>query len=137
VAEHLADCVACRAELVALEHTADLLSTTTPQRPSRDLWPGIAAQLAPRKPARAWWRILMPARPHWALAAAAVIVVALVLLLPFAADHGPGVRLPFEADDEAPLFAQWHAQASLSTGLADPGAVALVAVHRPATPGED
>ncbi len=135
VGAHVATCAACAKELAALNSTAALLDATEPLRPSRDLWPQIATQLRPRQPSRAWWRGLVPATPRAAigLAAAMLVIVALVVVLPLHWGPAPAVPLPYAADDDAALFAQWHAQASLTSGLADPYALALIAMSRPAT----
>jgi len=137
VAAHVTDCDACRAELAALRHTGRLLDATGPLRPSRDLWPQIAAQLAPRPVARPWWRTpaLSTPRAAYGVAAAIVLIVALSVLLPAHLGNGPDAVLPHAVDDDAALFAQWHAQASLTSGMADSQAVALI-VLRDTSPTE-
>ena len=96
VAAHVAACEGCRAELAALRGTAALLDGTEPLRPSRDLWPQIAAQLKPREPSRAWWGGLVPSTPRAAIAVAAVIVliVALSVVFPVHLSEGPPLALP-------------------------------------------
>jgi len=133
VAAHVAECERCAAELAALERTATLLDATEPRRPSRDLWPGIAAQLKPREAQRAWWRSLVPASPRAALglAAAVMVIVALMVVLPQHWATPPTVALPQAEDEDAALFAQWHAEASLTSGMADAQALALMALHKP------
>ena len=122
VEAHVADCAACRRELDALARTAALLSETPPLRPGRDLWPGVATQLAPRPARVAWWRPLTPAR---GLAVAALMLVVVLALV--AAPHSPrDTTLVRGADEDAALYAHWHAQASATIGLADPYVVAWV-----------
>jgi len=136
VAAHVAECEACAAELAALRRTAALLDATEPARPSRDLWPRIAAQLRPRERPRAWWQSLVPATPRTAFALAAVVVllVALAVVFPTHSERPPA-PLPHAVDDDAPLFAQWHAEASIRSGLADPYALALVVLNEPSETG--
>ena len=125
---HVEACEDCRADLRALEATAEALSRTELRRPTRDLWPGVAARLSPRR--QAWWRALLPTARMWPAHAAAALLVVLVV---GAALHGgpvptpaPIVELPLAADAEAALFSGWHAEASMSSGMADTLALALV-----------
>jgi anti-sigma factor RsiW len=136
VEQHLAGCEACRAELRALEATAKVLDETEPLRPSRDLWPGIARQLTPRRRPQAWWHSLVPSSPRaaFALAAVVVLLVAVAIVFPIHSHH-PLAPLPHAVDEDAPLFAQWHAQASIRSGLADPYALALVVLNEPSETG--
>lgn len=128
VEAHLAACAACRAELTALERTAAVLDDTKARAPSRDLWPAIAAQLSPRRTSSVWWRIPVPRQPAWrlALVAAIVLFVAFSILVPPLSGPPDSARLVAGVDEEAPIFARWHAEASLSTGMADPYALAVV-----------
>jgi predicted anti-sigma-YlaC factor YlaD len=127
VEAHLAACSSCRAELEALERTASVLDETKALTPSRDLWPAIAAQLSPRRTGSVWWRVLVPRQPAWRLA----LVAGIVLFVAFSILVGPlsgppdSARLVAEVDEEAPIFARWHAEASLGTGMADPYALAV------------
>ena len=67
---HLADCAACSALLEQLEGRSPALAGLARSvEPADDLWPGIQARLAPRGR-----RISLPS---WALAAAAVLLIAL------------------------------------------------------------
>jgi len=131
VAAHVAACEACRAELAALGGTAGLLDASEPLRPSRDLWQQVAAQLKPRATARAWWRALAPSTPRaaYAVAAAIVLIVALLVLFPIHLSNGPDGVLPHATDDDAALLAQWHAEASLTSALGNLPALALVAAE--------
>ena len=126
VEAHLAACSACRQELAALERAAALLDETQALKPSRDLWPGVAAQLQPRRAPRPWWSIPVPRQPAWrfALAAAFVLFVAFsVLVGPLSGPHE--ARLVAQVDEDAPVYALWHAEASLTNGMADPYALAF------------
>ncbi|MBM3957681.1 MAG: zf-HC2 domain-containing protein [Gemmatimonadetes bacterium] len=127
VTAHVVECEACGTELAALQGTAALLDATDPARPSHDLWPGVAEKLAPRSLGRQWWRPLVIPRRRWlevAVVAAIVIVLALILY-PVNSGPPPGI-LPHAVDEDAALFAQWHAESSLASGLADRYSVALV-----------
>ena len=129
VEAHLAACRSCRQELAALERTASVLGETKGLAPSRDLWPGVAAQLQPRRAARPWWRTLIPEQRPWAVAAAVatllVLIVAGSVLLPPASGPPESARLVTQADEDAPVYARWHAEASLTSGMADPYALAF------------
>jgi anti-sigma factor RsiW len=127
VESHLAACAACRAELEALEQTVGVLDQTRPLAPSRDLWPAIAAQLSPGRTSSVWWRIPVSRQPAWRLALAAAIVLFVAFSILFGPVSGPyDARLVGQADEEAPVFVRWHAEASLSTGMADPYALAVI-----------
>jgi len=138
VRSHLETCQACRAELASLERTGDLLNGTEPMQPGADLWPGIAAKLAPREPARQWWRVLLPNRRTWPAfaAAAAILLLVIVPMVGTRVSHGPMVAIPAAVDEEAPMFAQWYAEASLSNGASDPYALALALSERKAAAKE-
>lgn len=129
VEEHLSTCTECQRELEALSATAELLDATEPLRPSRDLWPAVAAALRSRETRPAWFRSLVPVTPRAAVAASllVVVIVAAVVLLPVRQSHEPAAILPRGVDDEALLFAQWHAEATLTSALANPYAAALTA----------
>jgi|GEM_PF-1646764 len=59
IAEHVAACEACRRELAALENAASAVALLPEPAMPDDLWPGIAARLAPRRhPVALWWRAL-------------------------------------------------------------------------------
>jgi len=130
VAAHLERCDACRWEAAALRRTGELLSQTEPRRPTHDLWPGVAAQLSERQTRRAWRVPFGPARRAWSVVAAALMLVILVAGLVV---HPPGCRVPVAApqlvaaaDAEAGQYARWHAEASMTGGLADSCALALL-----------
>ena len=133
VRAHVENCAKCEAELQALTRTSALLDDSEPLKPSRDLWPGIAGKLAPRRPSAAWWRVLVPSRRTWpafAAAAAIILIVAASILYPFHPSEKPGFvpgLLAREQDEEAPLFVGWHAEASLASGVADQYALVFVA----------
>jgi anti-sigma factor RsiW len=133
VAAHVAECEACAAELAALGRTTALLDATEPARPSRDLWPQIAAQLKPRERPRVWWGPPLPAQTRLGLQVATVVllVLALAVVLPLHWNQGPAVPLPQGTDDEAALFAHWHAQASLTSGFSNVQGLSLVAATQP------
>ncbi len=128
VQAHLAACASCRAELEALERTAAVLGETEALTPSRDLWPAIAAQLSPRRTSSVWWRTPVPRQRAWrfALAAAIVLFVAFSILVGPLSGPPDSARLVAGVDEEAPIFARWHAEASLDMGMADPYALAVV-----------
>jgi hypothetical protein len=76
VAQHVAGCNVCRAEVERLQRVRSMLRAA-PDVSGEDRWPQIAAQLADSRPARAW------PRPTWRFAGtlAAVMTVAVVLAL--------------------------------------------------------
>lgn len=88
---HVRDCPVCRAELDRLHATAAALSDLPDQRPPRDLWPRIEADVKARRRTRL-------AKIAWAssAAAAAVLLSAFILL-------GIRVRTPREAADSQVL----------------------------------
>jgi putative zinc finger protein len=106
VEAHLDQCALCSAYLEKLESplaaAADLPKAVPPQH---DLWPGIAARLAPRGRGRF-------SVPGWLLAAAAVLLIALssattaLLLRP---PHGRTATLP---DPVSPLEVQYASAAT-------------------------
>ncbi|MGQ9731451.1 MAG: zf-HC2 domain-containing protein [Candidatus Zipacnadales bacterium] len=124
---HLAECEACRRQLKALERTAALLNSTALRKPSRDLWPEIAAQLAPREQRREQWYFWLPVRRTGVavVAVALLIVIMLAMIMPRHVSHGPTVALEYEADEEAQLFAGWHAETSLLSGASNRYALAF------------
>lgn len=103
VREHVEDCAACRRELEALTEVGELLTPIEVLTPPRDLWPGIAAQLAPRRARMSWWRA--HSRPALAVATAAAVLLVVAVGLPVL--HGPAMLAP--AADELPVVAAGEA----------------------------
>ncbi len=141
VAAHLRECGPCARELAALERTAGLLSGVEPRRPARDLWPGIAGRLADRRVRHSWWAPLVPTRRAWYVVGAALLVLAVVFVgvlarSPHSAVSGPATHLVAETDAEAPTYAHWHAEASMTSALADRYALAVVLSSKTAEPRE-
>lgn len=125
---HLEACADCRKEREALLATGRLLDTTELLRPSRDLWPDVAAALRGRKRVRApWWQLEWIPHPRWAIAvattAAAAAAIALALFLPHPA-HAPQIATAI--DEDAAIFARWNAGAALEGGFADAHAFAVL-----------
>jgi predicted anti-sigma-YlaC factor YlaD len=59
IAEHVAACDACRRELAAMDSAIRVVSTLPEPAIPVDLWPGIAARIAPHPhPVATWWRAL-------------------------------------------------------------------------------
>ena len=133
---HLDACADCRRQHEEVLATGRLLDGTELLTPSRDLWPEVAAALKERSPARApWWRLEWVPRPRWAVASAlaAATVLALAVFLP----RSQGVpAIPTEIDEEAAVFAQWNADATLQGGFADAQAMAVL-LHRPMATEEE
>jgi len=73
VAEHVAQCARCRAELAALERTAELLEPLEPATPPRDLWAGVKRRMRPRR-ATAWDALAMRWRPALAVGVALLVL---------------------------------------------------------------
>lgn len=81
IAAHLAQCAGCRAVLEELRAVvAAGRRLETPSEPDRDLWPGIASRLKPRRQERAsrwaWHHRLTPSLAGLAAVAVACVVVA-------------------------------------------------------------
>jgi hypothetical protein len=78
---HLEGCPACRGTLAELRAVMTQASTLEPLAPGSDLWPGIAARMAPRSAAPAGWRSwrLSLSLPQAALAATALVVLSVGL----------------------------------------------------------
>ena len=138
---HLRECALCAQELAALERTAGLLSGVQLRRPTRDLWPGIAGRLSDRRATYSWWAPLVPARRAWYVAGVAllVLIVAFAGVLawsPHLAATAPQTRLVAETDTEARTYAHWHAEASLTSALADRYALAVVLASKAPQPRE-
>jgi len=79
---HLADCASCRALLAELGRVVHAAGRLADRAPERELWPALAAALAPARP-RVW--------PRLALAFAAGVLVTLAIAL---------VSRPVARDDE-------------------------------------
>lgn len=108
LAQHLAECADCRAELEALRRTAELLTPVEVASPPRDLWPGVREQLRPR---RAWgWNALAV---HWqpALAGAAALLL-LILGIAWLALRPPAIEPSSELlaseYEQQQIIAQWE-----------------------------
>ncbi len=128
---HLDACAECQRRHEELLTTGRLLDGAELLTPSRELWPEVAAALRERTPTRApWWRLTWLRQPRWAVAsalAAAATVLALAVFLP----RSQGVpTIVTEIDEEAAVFAQWNAGATLQGGFADTHAMAVL-LHRP------
>ena len=129
---HLSDCPACRHELSALEAAGRLVQSMPVNKPARDLWPGIADAIRAEQTRVPWWkRLIAPAaRNRWAVAAAAVIVLALVvgiLLNPFSTRP----QLADEPDPESAVYSEWYAGTAWNAPLADRSGIALALAYAP------
>jgi len=113
IGEHIAACDACRRELAALEGAVRSVSLLPEPAMPDDLWPGIAARIAPRPhPVAAWWR---------ALAGAGVLATLLVgSLLAFRTEP----PLP-AASAEASAYVTRHDLLSAQDPLADRAGLAV------------
>lgn len=78
---HLEDCAACRATVEELRAVMARARALEPLVPGSDLWPGVAARMAPRSAAPAgWWSWrLSLSLPQAALAATALVVLSVGL----------------------------------------------------------
>jgi anti-sigma factor RsiW len=117
VEHHLHGCEACRHELRALQHAADLLQPARVVSPPAELWPAIRAQLKPRSrtaPARTW-------RPALAAALVLMVLVGVLTLTPLV-HHG---ALPLAPAGEAVAYDQVQLAAAWDTPLADRSALGL------------
>ena len=92
---HLAGCAACAAEHDALrELLARAAALPRSVAPPRDLWPGIAERLAPRRPAASRWTMGLAA------AAALAVAVTMVSRSEHEAERAPGATTAVVAVDE-------------------------------------
>jgi anti-sigma factor RsiW len=121
VERHLDLCSACRAEVAALNRTADLVSQVGLESAPERVWQGVRAQLTPR-PAR---RPRSAARRWVLVAAAAVFVLFGLLLLPGRRAPRPVVVPMAQADEELQQTMHRHLTASESAPLADSAAIGL------------
>ncbi|MBU0606435.1 MAG: hypothetical protein KKI08_01060 [Armatimonadetes bacterium] len=116
VARHVQGCPRCRAELAALERTAQLLRPMPVAEAPPQVWSGIARQLTPR---HAPLRVVVPARRAWVPAFAAamlVLIVALAVVLPLM--HGQVANNPSQiAYADLQLAAAWDAPLSDKAAL--------------------
>lgn len=107
VAEHLAECAECQAELAALRRTGELMAPVEPASPPRDLWQGVKTRMRPRR-ATAWDALVMRWRP--ALAAGIALLV-LASGLAWLSLRGPAVQPSLELlaseYQEQQIMAQW------------------------------
>jgi len=107
VAEHVAQCARCRAELAALERTAELLEPLEPASPPRDLWAGVKRRMRPRR-ATAWDALAMRWRPALAVGVALLVLASGLAWL---ALRGPAVQPSSELlaseYQEQQIMAQW------------------------------
>ncbi|HUS79856.1 MAG TPA: zf-HC2 domain-containing protein [Armatimonadota bacterium] len=120
MAEHLAGCERCRAEQAAFERLDAMLEPARPMTPDRDLWPGVAERLGPR---RVWLPDWVFA--HWQPAVAAATVM-LALTVGGLVLHG---RSPVVAPGSEMLASTWQEQqvvAEWSQPLADDAALGLI-----------
>jgi hypothetical protein len=111
---HLEGCADCRATLHDLRALVAAARALPERAPERDLWPALAAQLAPHS---------VRARPRWLLAFAAGVLVTLAAWLAFSAGDGPAE--PELAAGERYLLLL-HEPAGFGEGLSDSDHAALV-----------
>jgi anti-sigma factor RsiW len=82
VAQHLAECPSCAAEVAELRGLVDAASALRlPQEPARDLWPGIRRRIESRGSGQAAWERWGGAWRGAAVAAALVIAIATGVLI--------------------------------------------------------
>lgn len=74
MADHLAECADCRAELEALERLDGLIAPAEQHEAPADMWAGIQARMKPRRVP--WWQAWREA-PGPALAMAAAMLIAI------------------------------------------------------------
>jgi anti-sigma factor RsiW len=118
VERHLHGCAACRAEMAALERTAQLLRPMPTADAPPQVWAHVARQLTPRHAGR---RVAVPQRRNWMPAFAAailVLIVALAVVLPLM--HGHFAGAPSEV-----AYADLQLAAAWDTPLADKAALGL------------
>lgn len=120
VRAHLAECAQCRAQLEAYERLGELLAPVERVRPERDLWPGVAIRLQPRR-ASVFAHLAQRWQPT--LAAAAVLLavaVGAVLYRNQPPAVNPGSELLAAGYQEQQIVAEW------SQPLADDAALGLM-----------
>lgn len=75
VQEHLIDCPACREAYADLRAAKGLLGALPLAEPPAEFWTAVRDIGARRDPWRARWRLFLPRRPAWVLAAALIVLV--------------------------------------------------------------
>ena len=122
IGEHVAACEVCRQELAALEGVAEMVSALPQPAMPEDLWPGIAARLAPRRrPLTVWWR---------ALAGAGVLAA---LLLGSAQAYRASQPLPV-ASAEVSAFVTRHEFLATRDPLADRASLGVMLISQEGRP---
>jgi anti-sigma factor RsiW len=81
VQEHLMDCSACRDAYADLRATKGLLGALPVAEPPAEFWTTVRAIGARRESAPVRWRLPLPRRPAWVLAAAVIVLVLAALPL--------------------------------------------------------
>ncbi len=134
-AHHLEGCEACRKELAALGATAALLDATRPLVPRRDLWPEVVARLSERRARRSWWALPPVIQRRWAAGGLVAVLLVVLVVGVMVRVQGPAPTpagtLVAQVDEEAPQYARWYAEASMTSALADRYALAFVVSAQP------
>jgi len=113
IAGHVAECETCRRELAALEKAAGAVALLPEPVMPDNLWPGIAARIAPRRHRVAvWWR---------ALAGAGMLAL---LFFGSMAVNRPSQPLPMASTEESAFVAR-HELLAAQDPLADRASLAV------------
>lgn len=129
VAEHLAQCASCTAELRALERVDRLLNAVEPEEPPAYLWQNIRTRIeaeSPRTRTSFWQGWLTIPRLALGGAAAAAVLVALVY---FGVPRSPEEQAPLQENAEQLMHT--HQIMSWGDPLNDKAALGIMLASRP------
>jgi anti-sigma factor RsiW len=124
IEEHVRDCAACKAELVALERTGGLLDSLSLEEAPAETWAAVQREM------RGTERVPVARRLRWAwgTAAGVVALAALVVGAFVLGPMGPGepqLVVATEADEEMQATMEGHLSAVWAAPLSDEAAVGL------------
>lgn len=128
IAEHLAQCASCTAELRALERVDRVLSAIEPEEPPTYLWQSIRARIEaePQRTRTSFWQGWLTI-PRLALGGAAAAAV-LVALAYFGVPRSPEEQTPLQENAEQLMHA--HQIMSWGDPLSDKAALGAVLASR-------
>ena len=134
IQEHLAECPDCRAELEAFERLDEVMTPAAQVAPERDLWPGVAERLQPRRAPVFEWLM-----PQWSRAWVGAAVAAAVVLMLVVGGLLYNARTPVIESSGEMLAAGYQKEqiiAEWSQPLADDAALGLMLADLEAREGE-